>query len=97
MEEMLEECPICRGAGIISHEGGKVMGMEQILKFHGISREECIAFGDGENDIEMLQFAGIGIAMGNADPEVKESADYVTADVDEGGVLKALRHYKLIG
>lgn len=45
--------------------------MERVL-------QQIIAFGDGENDMEMLRFAGIGVAMGNADPEVKEIADYVT-------------------
>jgi hydroxymethylpyrimidine pyrophosphatase-like HAD family hydrolase len=44
----------------------------------------------------MLQLAGIGVAMGNAEEKVKEIADYVTADIDEGGVAKALKHFHLI-
>ena len=55
-----------------------------------------MAFGDGENDIQMLKFAGVGIAMGNADDEVKAAADYVTDSVDENGIEKALRHFHLI-
>ena len=63
---------------------------------HGIRQEEMIAFGDGENDMEMLQFAGIGVAMGNAEAEVKALADYVTADIDDDGIWKACKHFGLI-
>ncbi|MGN0306045.1 MAG: HAD hydrolase family protein, partial [Lachnospiraceae bacterium] len=52
--------------------------------------------GDGENDMDMLRFAGIGVAMGNAAPQVKEAADYITAHIDEDGLEKALRHYGLL-
>ena len=62
----------------------------------GIKAEETIAFGDAENDLEMLKFAGIGVAMGNGEEQVKAQADYVTADVDDDGIAKALRHFGLI-
>ena len=55
-----------------------------------------MAFGDGENDIEMLEYAGIGIAMGNSDDMVKKSADYVTDCIDNEGIEKALRHFEVI-
>lgn len=55
-----------------------------------------MAFGDGGNDIPMLKHAGIGIAMGNAAPEIQAVADYVTTSVDENGILNALRHFKLL-
>ena len=55
-----------------------------------------MAFGDGGNDIGMLRHAGIGIAMGNANDEVKAAADYVTASVDEDGIYKALKHFGVI-
>ena len=71
-------------------------GIQKVLEHYGIRREEIIAFGDGENDMDMLQFAGIGVAMGNAGPEVKEAADYVTEHIDEDGLEKALRHYGLL-
>jgi hydroxymethylpyrimidine pyrophosphatase-like HAD family hydrolase len=67
-----------------------------VLEHYGIRQEEMIAFGDGENDMEMLQFAGIGIAMGNAEKEVKAVADYVTDDIDDDGIWKACRHFGLI-
>ena len=55
-----------------------------------------MAFGDGENDIDMLDFVEIGIAMGNADERAKEVADYITSSVDENGIEDALIKYGLI-
>jgi hydroxymethylpyrimidine pyrophosphatase-like HAD family hydrolase len=55
-----------------------------------------MAFGDGENDIEMLEYAAIGIAMGNAGDKVKKVAEYITNDVDNDGIVSALEHYNLI-
>lgn len=56
----------------------------------GIKPEEIIAFGDGENDISMLEFAGMGIAMENGEEELKKHADYITDTNDNFGVAKAL-------
>ena len=84
------------GVDIIAAGNSKAKGIERVLRRYGIDREEIIAFGDGENDMEMLTFAGIGVAMGNADPEVKEIADYVTAPVGEGGIALGLSHFGLI-
>ena len=59
----------------------------------GIKPEECIAFGDAENDIPMLEFAGIGVAMGNARDAVKAMADEVTLSNEEDGIAHSLyRH-----
>ena len=55
-----------------------------------------MAFGDGENDIPMIRFAGIGVAMGNGGEKVKAAADYVTDSVDNDGIEKALRHFGMI-
>jgi hypothetical protein len=60
-----------------------------------IRPEEIVAFGDNHNDIGMLQFAGLGIAMGNAHEEVKSMADYVTASNAEDGVAKAIEELVL--
>ena len=84
------------GKDIIAKGGGKMAGIRRYLDTVGIAPEEIIAFGDAENDLEMLRFAGIGVAMGNAVESVKAVADYVTADIDEDGIEKALKHYKLI-
>ena len=55
-----------------------------------------MAFGDGHNDIDMLEFVHIGIAMKNASDEVKEAADEVTDDIDHDGIYKALKKHHLI-
>ena len=103
VERLLERMPHCKmtrwnpyGVDIIARESGKVMGMSRILDHFGIAKEEIIAFGDGENDLEMLSFAGIGVAMGNAEQEIKDCADYVTADIDEGGIHKALKYFEIL-
>lgn len=60
-----------------------------LTDYVGLKREDSYAFGDGMNDIEMLDLVGYGIAMGNATEEVKISADFVTSSVDEDGLAKA--------
>lgn len=55
-----------------------------------------MAFGDGGNDVTMLEFAGIGVAMGNATEGPKAAADYVTDDVDHDGVMNALKHFHVL-
>ncbi len=66
------------------------------LDQNGIDRSETMAFGDGENDIAMLEYVGIGVAMGNGKEAVKEAADYVTDTVEDHGIEKALKHFGLI-
>lgn len=84
------------GLDIISKEGGKVAGIKRYLEMFNISLEDTMAVGDGENDIDMLKYVNIGIAMGNAKDSVKEIADYVTDDIDDDGLYKALKHFKLV-
>lgn len=84
------------GYDVIAEGGGKMQGIKRYLRENGLKREEIIAFGDGENDIDMLAYAGIGVAMGNAVEGAKAAADYVTADIDEDGIEKALKYYGLI-
>lgn len=101
--EFFQNMPGCRGVrwnplfvDVIPENGGKAAGMREILSYFGFLKEECMAFGDGGNDIEMLDFAGTGIAMGNASNEVKAAADYVTGEVDKDGIYQALLHFGLI-
>lgn len=74
----------------------KQLGIDKMLEHFGIPLECAMAFGDGGNDIPMLQHVPYGVAMGNANDAVKASAAYVTADVDEGGVIKALEKFGLL-
>lgn len=94
------KCVITRwhfgGMDVVAKGGGKVTGIREYLESNGLRREEIMAFGDGENDVEMLRFAGIGVAMGNAVEAAKQAADFVTADIDEDGIVKALQHYGMI-
>ena len=83
-------------ADIVLREAGKENGIRKMLDHYGISRDEIMAFGDADNDLDMISFAGIGVVMGNGTEKMKEIADYVTASVDEGGVVEALRHFGLI-
>ncbi|HAY3538271.1 Cof-type HAD-IIB family hydrolase [Elizabethkingia anophelis] len=74
----------------------KQVGIEVFCKHYGIDVSQTMAFGDGGNDITMLKYVALGVAMGNANPEVKEIADYVTDDIDNDGILKALKHFGII-
>ena len=76
--------------------GGKDVGMDAVLSRLGIPLEQTMAFGDGENDLEMLRHAAIGVTMGNSSQTVKNAADYVTDSVDEDGIANALAHFGLI-
>lgn len=71
----------------------KVLGIKRILDTYHIKPTDIIAFGDGFNDIEMLKFAGCGIAMATATDEVRSAADYVTASVNDNGVCKWLSSF----
>ena len=75
---------------IVAAGNSKAAGMDAVCRRFGIDRADTIAFGDGANDIEMLQWAGTGIAMGNAAQQVKDAADMVTASVDDEGIEQAI-------
>ena len=59
----------------------------------GMTSEEVICCGDGFNDISMIEFAGLGVAMENAQDIVKESADYITASNDNDGIVQVIRKF----
>ena len=96
----LPHCEVTRWhplfADIIPRGSSKQVGIDKIAEYFGIGIDECIAFGDGGNDISMLRHAGIGVAMGNATDEVKQNADYVTTPIDDGGILYALKHFNIL-
>ena len=101
--EFLRRCPGCLAVrweddfcDILPEGGGKPNGLAHTLAHLGLTREQCIAFGDGGNDVTMLEYAGIGVAMGNACEEAKAAADYVTDDIMKDGLAKALEHFGLL-
>ena len=103
-EELLRQMPHCRTkrwgdavVDLMSRSGGKENGIRALCAAIGITTKETIAFGDADNDLEMLQLAGIGVAMGNALPQVRACADMVTDTVENDGIAHALQKLKLIG
>lgn len=76
---------------IVPHGSDKSVGIDRMLEYYGIDLSDTMAFGDGGNDIGMLRHVAVGVAMGNASYEVKAAADYVTENVDNDGVMKALQ------
>lgn len=81
----------------VNPEGvSKKEGVEFFCEYFNIDMSETMAFGDGGNDISMLKSVKIGVAMGNAGDNVKEIADFVTEDVDNHGIEKALIHFGLL-
>lgn len=68
----------------------KATSLDRMLQSIGLTREDAICCGDGYNDISMIQYAGMGVAMGNAQPAVKEAADYITASNDEDGLVQVM-------
>ena len=85
-----------QGVDILPAGDGKAEGIRATLDHYGLSKEEIMAFGDGDNDRSMLALAGVGVAMGNAAQKVKDEADYVTGSVEEDGVSAALRRFGLL-
>ncbi len=84
-------------SGEITIEGvNKATGMEYVLNYYGLSREDSVAFGDGPNDLDMLSYANLGVAMGNAIEDAKKAADYITDDIYHDGIYNAMKKFELI-
>lgn len=74
----------------------KALGMEKVIEYLGKKREDTIAFGDGPNDYEMLEYAGIGVAMGNASDDLKKTADIITSSITDDGIYNGMVKLGLI-
>ncbi|MBQ0147930.1 MAG: Cof-type HAD-IIB family hydrolase [Flavobacteriaceae bacterium] len=74
----------------------KMKGIERMAKQHHLDLSKTMCFGDGGNDTTMLKGCAIGVAMGNANDEVKAIADYVTTSADADGIWNALKYYEII-
>jgi len=98
--KLLSGCRITRwGEGVvdlIAESGGKAQGILALCAAMGIGPEEIIAFGDGENDADMLEMAGIGVAMGESVESAKEAADYVTDRLEQDGIWNALVYFGIV-
>ena len=101
--DLMKHLPGCKmtrwnsyGIDIISSVGGKALGIQKLLEAYDISEKEVMAFGDGENDLDMLKYVGIGVAMQNAPDSLKEVSDYVTSTSEMDGISHALEHFGLI-
>ena len=74
----------------------KASGIRTVMDYFRVPREETAAFGDGYNDLEMLQFAGAGVAMGNSPDDVKAAADLVTDTLEADGLYHAMQKLHLV-
>ena len=73
----------------------KAQSLERLLAVIGVKREEMIACGDGYNDLTMIQYAGLGVAMGNGVLPVRKAADYITLTNEEDGVAHVVEKFML--
>lgn len=74
----------------------KAFGMRKIIEEIDAKREDTIAFGDGANDMDMLEFAGVGVAMGNSSDNLKNIANIVANDIDKDGIVGTLSDLGII-
>ena len=73
----------------------KSYGLAQLAEHLGIHRDEIVAVGDNNNDLDMLQYAGLGVAVENAVPEAKAAANRLTASNDDDGVARLIQELVL--
>ncbi|MCD8241233.1 MAG: HAD family hydrolase [Lachnospiraceae bacterium] len=81
---------------LISHDSDKGTGIVKAAELFGADVSDTIAFGDSLNDYQMIERAGIGVAMGNADEEIKAIADRVCESVWDDGVLHEMERMGLL-
>lgn len=90
---------IDRGADmweIVPKECSKATGIQCLMDYYNVPLEDCYAIGDSTNDLPMLEFVPNSIAMGNSMKEILPYCAYQTADLEEDGIEKALKHYGII-
>ena len=80
---------------IINKDSGKGVGLKALADYLDVSPKEIIAVGDAGNDLDMIEFAGLGVAMGNASVNVKEIANYITGKNNEDGVAEVVEKFIL--
>lgn len=102
-KDIIAQMPHCKGTSwhdittdIIQKDAGKGNGIRHILDYYHIDPEDTMAFGDGDNDIEMLDAVKIPVVMENAPEHVKKHGVYTTGTVETEGIIQALKHYGII-
>jgi len=99
-KEAFPDCHFTRwnpySVDVISKGVSKAVGIQKLIEHLGIDMSETVAFGDGLNDIEMLQAVGMGIAMENGRVELKKIANAITASPENDGILKGLQKLDLL-
>jgi hydroxymethylpyrimidine pyrophosphatase-like HAD family hydrolase len=81
---------------ILPPDSSKGVGVEKLALIESLKRDDVMAIGDNFNDIEMLEFAGTAVVMGNADPRLLECEEfYTTVSNDENGVAEAIKEFIL--
>ena len=83
--------PEC-AAELMAPDLTKASGIDRVLSYLGEDRTSTVGIGDGENDIEMIEICHLGIAMGNACPSLKEKAAFITSDIGDNGLAKAMEY-----
>ena len=83
-------------ATFIPKGNSKAIGITELMKKVGMEHLPTYAFGDGSNDIEMIEHVDYGVAMGNGLPILKEKAAYVTSENTQGGIVEGLKYFELI-
>lgn len=100
VKKLFKDCESSRWhpafADINRKGGGKHVGVCKIIEYYKIDISETMAFGDGGNDLTMIEHCAVGIAMGNGNEKLKKAADYITDNVDNDGIYKALKHFDII-
>lgn len=98
-KEVFEKYTVVRSAPyfleFLNKHSNKGEGVKALADILGIKQEEVICVGDAGNDIHMIRYAGLGVAMGNAFEEIKEEADYITKTNEEDGVAHVIKKFIL--
>lgn len=81
---------------LLPKEGSKARGIQKLMEHTGISMDDLYAFGDGLNDVQMLNYVENSVAMGNGHPDAIQAARYVTSSVNEDGIYNACKKLQLI-
>ena len=81
---------------VVRFEASKASGVSHLVNHLGLKPENVLVFGDGLNDLELFDYAGISIAMGKSAPELQEKADYITKNLEEDGIFYALEELNMV-